>query len=78
MVSEHVSRDQSYKQQSSVRSVKIEDPESKMMDDNDTYRVFVNDDPVSTSKALNSRIEKLSASQTPRNGLASPSGTSAH
>ena len=76
IVSEHISRDQSQKQQSSVRSVKIEDPGSKMMDENDTYRLFVNDDPVSTSKALNSRIEKLSASQTPRNDLASASGNS--
>ena len=35
------------------------------MEEDDTYRVFVNDDPVSTKKALNSRLERLSSQHTP-------------
>lgn len=52
-------------QQSSIRSIKIEDKESQLMEEDDTYRVFVNDDPVSTRKALNSRLDKLSGQHTP-------------
>jgi len=36
------------------------------MDENDTYRVFVNDDPVSTKKAIENRLEQLSRQHTPR------------
>ena len=35
------------------------------MEEDDTYRVFVNDDPISTRKALNSRLDKLSGQHTP-------------